>query len=70
MTDKEFSNLSIGNSFIMGNKVLKVVESSQCIDCFFKKYPCDKLSSNKIIPKCLSKYRDDKKGVIFKEIKF
>ncbi len=35
MTDKEFSNLPVGNSFIMGNKVLKVVESSQCIDCFF-----------------------------------
>ena len=36
MTDKEFSNLPVGNSFIMGNKVLKVVESSQCIDCFLR----------------------------------
>ena len=72
MTDKEFSNLPIGRTFILGNTTLKVVEdykSVWCEDCYFNDCEdCHFLRSEAIIPNC-GNIRTDKKLVHFEKVK-
>ena len=73
MTDKEFLNLPVGRTFVLGNRTLKVVEGCTGVwcnkDCYFKDCDgCYFLSMNGIIPRC-GDTRTDKKSVHFEEVK-
>ena len=75
MTRKEFENLGIGETFQLGCRKFKVVESDRrCVNCFFDG-DCGFedclgyiLQENYLLPECANHYRKDKKNVIFKEV--
>ena len=68
MTDKEFLNLPVGSTFILGNKTLKVVEDVECDECYISG-DCDMYCEKVIIPKCSACDREDETDVIFVEMK-
>ena len=67
MTDKEFLNLPIDSTFVLGNRTLKVVESDKCDYCYIGG-DCDMFCERLMIPECKGKIREDKKDVIFVEV--
>lgn len=75
MTKEEFSNLDIGETFILGCRKFKVVEIEDgCNGCFFDD-GCGfesgigyELQGSYLLPECAKCYRKDKKNVIFKEV--
>ena len=75
MTREEFENLGIGETFILGCRKFKVVESDRrCVNCFFDD-GCGfeggigyELQGSYLLPECAKCYRKDKKNVIFLEV--
>lgn len=67
MTDKEFLNLPIGSTFVLGNRILKVVESDECDYCYISG-DCDMFCERLMIPECGKKIREDRTDVIFVEV--
>lgn len=67
MTDKEFLNLPVDSTFVLGNRTLKVVESSECDECYISG-DCDIFCEKLIIPECEADYREDRTNVIFVEV--
>lgn len=55
MTDKDFLNLKIGKTFIIGNKKFKVQkEKYLCENCFFSEIEmsCQDFQEKGLLPKC------------------
>lgn len=76
MNNREFKNLSIDETFILGNRKFKIEEKNDkysCEGCFFHKnnllYDCPEMIEENIIPECFSHQRTDDKAVIFIEVK-
>lgn len=72
MTDKEFRNLEVGKTFIVGNKniYVKKVGYTECDFCFFKHISCClSLQEVEVIPFCYAGDREDEENVIFMEVK-
>lgn len=67
MTDKEFLDLPIGSTFVLGNRTLKIVESCECDECYIGGH-CDMLCERLMIPECKGKIREDRTDVIFVEV--
>lgn len=67
MTDKEFLNLPVDSTFVLGNRTLKIVESCECDECYIGGY-CDVFCGKLIIPECEGTEREDGKRVIFVEV--
>lgn len=57
----------IGEVFRCGKVKLKVVENKTCEGCFFDGKECYNIYDDNA-GRCYSKYRDDRKNVIFKQI--
>lgn len=68
MTKKEFENLEIGKTFIIGNKTLKVKRATNlCQGCYFEDITmyCKECKDYELIPTCARKNHH----VIFAEVK-
>lgn len=61
----------IGETFEYKGRVYKTIQSlsDSCINCAFVNEPCYAYDFNKIVGGCSMKVREDKKNIIFKEIK-
>lgn len=72
LKEKEFKNLEIGESFGIGNKKLKLIESIKCSceGCIFQNNisACETFQKKGLIPECSFDEREDNKNVIFKEV--
>lgn len=68
MTKEEFLNLPIGSTFVLGNRTLKVIENINCSKCCITG-DCKILSDNGVIPECIGYKRNDRKNIIFVEVK-
>lgn len=66
MIDK---NLEIGKTFKVQNKILKVEFGFFCEGCFFSKKNCYDKEVKNNIPECVGYCREDRKPVIFVEVK-
>lgn len=68
MTKKDFENLEIGKTFVVGNKTLKVKKAiNLCQGCYFEDITmyCKECKDYELIPTCARKDHH----VIFTEVK-
>lgn len=72
MTKEEFENLGVGETFQLGCRKFRVIESGiDCSECSFNKLEdclCTGLRIEHFIPECSGRIRKDAKDVIFMEV--
>ena len=65
----KFNNLELDSQFTLGAKKLKVVEHTNCEECFINQSglfnSCADLQAFDIIPRCLADERKDQRNVMF-----
>ena len=67
MTREELNKLNIGDTFAIGEKKFKIMESLSCDECSLD-LGCTALDFYGLRPECSKFQRHDKKNVVFKEI--
>lgn len=71
MTDDEFQDLPVEETFTLGNRKFRVCkEVNGCSRCFFNRHGifCAELQELIMIPLCQNCFREDKKDVYFEEV--
>lgn len=66
IADKNINDLTLGDTFLISGKKVKIKEGKGCENCYcYKKLNC---FLDPDIPSCLAKERKDKTDVIFEEV--